>query len=288
MILAVLVAFPVLGDWKLVWSDEFERNSIDTNHWAFDIGNGRSSNGWGNHELEFYTSRPENAFVSNGVLHIVAIKEGYEGHGFTSARMKTHGLFCQKYGKFELRAKLPTGQGYWPALWLMPCDSGYGGWPASGEIDVMENRGRDPGTVLGTIHFGGPGARRDQSHGPAFKFPGRESVAAFHTYALEWSTNAIDWSIDGKSYERQTNWWSSGGKYPAPFDRPFYIIINLAVGGDFGGNPDAATVFPGEMQVDYVRVYDLVAEPAISSPRQSPGSVSSKRAIPVGSASGQR
>ncbi len=275
MILGLMACWAITsgarGDWKLVWADEFEGDAIDTNHWTFDIGNGRNS-GWGNHELEYYTSRPQNAFVSNGVLHIVAIQERYKGQNFTSARLKTHRLFGKKYGRFEFRARLPRGQGYWPALWLMPCDSVYGGWAASGEIDVMENRGSDPTTVLGTIHFGGQWPKKTQSHGPPFQFRDGGSVTDFHTYALEWRTNTIEWSIDGQRYETQTNWWTSGEKYPAPFDQPFYIIMNLAVGGDFGGNPDAHTSFPGEMQVDYVRVYDLV--PAAPQPVSSPASTS--------------
>src|SRR5262249_46366527 len=153
-------------------------------------------------------------------------------------------------------ARLPAGQGYWPGLWLMPENSVYGGWAASGEIDVMENKGGDPATVLGTIHFGGPYPANASSDGPRYTFPPGDSVTNFHTYLLDWTSSAIRWSVDNQLYETQTNWWSSGGPYPAPFDQPFHIIMNLAVGGNFGGNPDAATVFPGEMLVDYIRVYD--------------------------------
>jgi hypothetical protein len=172
--------------------------------------------------------------------------------------MKTFGLFDKTYGRFEFRAALPQGQGYWPALWMMPQDSVYGGWAASGEIDVTENRGSDPTTVLGTIHFGGQWPNNLQSHGPSFTFPAGDSVTNFHTYALEWTTNAIKWFVDDQLYETQTSWSSTGGGYPAPFDQPFYIIMNLAVGGNFGGNPDTNTLFPGEMLVDYVRAYDFV------------------------------
>ena len=246
-------SLPVGAQWSLIWSDEFGGTTLTATNWTFDIGNG--SGGWGNNELEYYTSRPQNVLVGGGYLHLVAQKEGYQGFNYTSAKLKTLGLFSQRYGRFEFMAKLPTGQGYWPAIWMMPRDSVYGGWAASGEIDIVENRGYDPKTVLGTIHFGGSYPNQAQSYGPAFTFPANDSVTNFHLYALEWTTNAISWSVDGQVYERQTNWWSSAGAYPAPFDQPFYLILNLAVGGNFGGNPDNTTVFPGEMLVDYVRVY---------------------------------
>ncbi|HWD20570.1 MAG TPA: glycoside hydrolase family 16 protein [Verrucomicrobiae bacterium] len=254
--------------WALSWQDDFNGNVIDTNHWKFELGNG--PHGWGNNELEFYTSRPQNAWVSNGLLHIAARRESYHGFAFTSAKLKTRGLFSQTYGRFEFRARLPVGQGYWPALWLMPENPAYGPWAASGEIDVMENKGSDPGTVLGTIHFGGTTPRNVHSDGPAYKFPTGEGVANFHLYAVEWTNNAIRWYVDDHLYQTQTSWWSATGRrdsaernpYPAPFNQPFYIIMNLAVGGNFGGNPTAATSFPGEMDVDYVRAYQWVADSA--------------------------
>lgn len=259
-----MTAFTVNAEWRLAWSDEFNGNAIDTNHWVFDIGNGRPGNpGWGNAELEFY--RSENAFVSDGLLHITARMENFGGQRYTSARLKTRGLFNQKCGRFEFRARLPQGKGFWPAFWLLPQNQIYGRWAASGEIDVMENRGADPSKVLGTIHYGGVYPKQTQSAGPSFTFPPGDSATNFHTYALEWATNSMKWFVDSTLYEVQTNWWSSGGKFPAPFDQPFYIVMNLAVGGRFGGNPDTNTVFPGETQVDYVRVYKDV--PAVSQAR---------------------
>jgi beta-glucanase (GH16 family) len=252
------------ADWQLVWSDEFTGNTVNTTNWTFDIGNG--SGGWGNNELEYYTSRPQNVYVTNGLLHIVARKESYSGYNYTSAKLKTSGLFSRKYGWFEFYARLPQGQGYWPAIWMMPRDAVYGGWAASGEIDIMENRGSNPTNVLGTIHFGGMYPNNTHSSGPSFNFPAGDSVTNFHLYALEWTTNAISWYVDNQLYETQTNWWSAGGAYPAPFDQPFYIIMNLAVGGNFGGNPDGTTVFPGEMQVDYVRTYGGSSPPPPPSP----------------------
>jgi len=244
--------FATYGDWKLVWSDEFNGTSIDTNHWKFETGN---HNGWGNHELEYYTDRPENASVSNGVLHIMARQESTNGFSYTSARMKGQGLFSKKYGRFEFRAKVPRGKGYWPALWLMPEHSSYGGWPACGEIDVMENRGNYPAVVQGTIHYAETNGDHLQST-EIFTFPQNEGADNFHNYVLEWTNNSIAWSVDGQVYETQTNWSTANAPYPAPFDQPFYIILNLAVGGAYAGSPDTKTVFPGEMQVDYIRVYD--------------------------------
>jgi beta-glucanase (GH16 family) len=257
------------GYWNLVWSDEFDGSSIDTSHWTFDVGNGYWSDstwiwGWGNNELEYYTSRTQNVYVANGVLHLVARNESYSGFSYTSGRVKSHGLFSKKYGRFEFRAKLPQGQGYWPALWLLPNypvfpRGQYGNWAASGEIDVMENRGSDPTTVQGTIFYGGewPGQAMSTQ---TYTLPSSGQTTEFHTYVLEWSTNSMRWYVDGQLFETQTSWWSSGAAYPAPFDQPFYIIMNLAVGGNYPGNPNVNTVFPGEVQVDYVRVYDYTTD----------------------------
>ncbi|MDR3460231.1 MAG: family 16 glycosylhydrolase [Verrucomicrobiae bacterium] len=268
-LLAAAILFGCLvnarGSWQMTWSDEFDGNTLNSNNWTFDIGNG--SGGWGNNELEYYTSRPQNVYVTNGLLHIVANKESYGGQSYTSAKLKTTGLFSKKYGRFEFKAKLPQGQGYWPALWMMPQDEVYGGWAASGEIDVMENKGNNPTNVLGTIHYGGMYPNNTHSSGPSFNFPAGDSVTNFHVYALEWTNNAIRWYVDNQLYETQTSWWSSSNPtntsirnpYPAPFDQAFYLIMNLAVGGNFGGNPDGTTVFPQEMQVDYVRVFDWAA-----------------------------
>jgi beta-glucanase (GH16 family) len=217
-------------------------------------------------------------FIKDGVLHIRALKESLHGCGYTSARIKTRKkdgspLFNQKYGRFEFRAKLPTGQGIWPALWLMPQDDKYGGWAASGEIDLMEARGQEPNKVLGTLHFGSrwPGNTHLSKD---YILPNKGTIADFHIYALEWEAGEMRWYVDGKLYQTQNFWWSSSklkgangalpaneaelNPWPAPFDQPFYIIMNVAVGGKFLGNPDKTTVFPAEMLVDYVRVYDKV------------------------------
>jgi beta-glucanase (GH16 family) len=240
------------GGWKLVWSDEFNGTLIDTNNWKFEAGN---HNGWGNHELEYYTGRPENAYVSNGLLHIVARREATNGFSYTSARMKTEGSFSWKYGRFEFSAKFPAGQGFWPAFWLMPDHSPYGGWPACGEIDMVENKGNYPAVVQGTIHYADSRGGSVHSSG-LYTFVQNDGVTNFHTYDLQWATNSIQWFVDGKLYETQDHWSTVRAPFPAPFDQPFYIIMNLAMGGDYGGNPDTNTVFPGEIQVDYVRVYE--------------------------------
>jgi beta-glucanase (GH16 family) len=259
----LLVCLPAcsLADWRLVWNDEFNGVAVDASRWTYDIGTGPPFPGWGNNELEYYTSRPQNVVLSNGLLHIIAQKENFGGAAYTSARLKTQGRFSTTYGRFEFRARLPTGQGFWPAFWLMPRDSVYGSWAASGEVDIMENRGQDPATVFGTLHFGGEYPTNTQSFGPSFKFQSGDSVANFHVYALEWSTNSFSWYVDDQLYETQTSWWSSGGPFPAPFNQPFYLLLNLAVGGHFVGDPNAGTVFPGELQVDYVRVYDYSPGP---------------------------
>jgi beta-glucanase (GH16 family) len=251
------------GNWNIVWSDEFNGSSISPNNWTFDIGNG--SGGWGNNEQEYYTSLPQNAYVSDGLLHIVGLKQSYDGYNYTSARMRTEGLFTTLYGRIAFRVKLPAGQGLWPALWMMPEDSVYGGWAASGEIDVMENIGRNPTNVFGTLHFGGPYPANTQSYGPNYNFLPGASVTNFNIYLLEWTTNAINWYVNGQLYETQTSWWSSSttntsdiNPYPAPFNEPFYVVMNLAIGGTLGGTIDNS-IFPADMQVDYVRLYNLTA-----------------------------
>ena len=267
LVLAALAASTCIGHagWQLVWSDEFDGTSVNPTKWTYDIGNG--SNGWGNNELQYYTSRPTNVYVAGGLLHIVARREvpKYNGFDYTSAKLKTQGLFSKKYGRFEFRARLPQGQGYWPALWMMPRDSAYGGWAASGEIDVMENRGSTPTITGGTIHYGGSWPNNVYS-GAEYVFPGGGVATDFHTYMLDWGTNYMKWYVDGVLYQTQTSWYSAGNPYPAPFDQPFYLIMNLAVGGNYGGNPDGTTVFPGEVQVDYVRVYDYVASSVPDAP----------------------
>jgi beta-glucanase (GH16 family) len=256
--------------WNIVWNDEFDGTTINPAKWRFDTGN---NSGWGNRELEYYTSRPQNAYASNGLLHIAARKEAYNGFNYTSARLKTQGRFAKQGGRFEFRAKLPAGVGFWPALWLLGDNFASVGWPASGEIDVMENKGSIPYQVQGTIHYS-DAANNHLQKTLLYNLPNGGSVTNFHTYTLEWLTNRISWYVDGRLYETQTSWSSSTGAYPAPFNQPFFIVMNLAVGGTYLGSPsaatiDAGTVFPSEMQVDYLRVYDLTPPLEISVMRQN-------------------
>ena len=251
------------GNWNIIWSDEFNGTAINPNVWTFDLGN---NSGWGNNELEYYTSRPQNAYVSNGLLHIVALQEAFNGYHYTSARMKTQGLFSRKYGRFEFRAKLPQGVGFWPGLWMLGTNISSVGWPACGEVDVMENKGSSLTNVQGSIHSGSDATK-------VYTLPGG-SVTNFHTYLLEWTTNAFLWYVDNLLYETRTNWSSSIGPYPAPFNQPFFLIMNLAVGGNYVGNPstnsiNTNSVFPGDLQVDYVRLYDQTAPLEISIVRSN-------------------
>lgn len=267
--------------WRLAWHDEFDGGTIDPDKWGFDVGNGFYSydaaqwiGGWGNDELQYYTRDPDNAFVQGGRLHVRALKESRDGFGYTSARLRTRrkdgtNLFSQAYGRFEFRAKLPTGQGIWPALWLLPEGSDYGGWAASGEIDVLEAKGQEPKRIQGALHFGGRWPANTFTVGEHFFAEG--TIADFHVYALEWNPGVIHWEVDGKRYATMDSWWSTSradGKggvrpgaesdlnpWPAPFDKPFQIVVNVAVGGKFLGNPDGTTPFPAVMELDWVRVW---------------------------------
>jgi autotransporter-associated beta strand protein len=251
----------------LSWQDEFDGTSIKPSLWTHDIGTGAQYGltGWGNNELQYYTDRTQNALVGNGMLTIRARAESYGGMSYTSARLKTEGLFSQLGGRFEMRAALPTGQGLWPAFWMLPETNTYGGWAASGEIDIMEARGQQPNRVAGTIHYGGSWPNNVWSESVR-TLPSGQTIADFHTYALEWDVSpspALRWYVDDVLYATKTNWWSSGGAYPAPFDKPFSLLVNLAVGGNYVGSPDASTPFPAQMQVDHVRVF-TAAPPAIT------------------------
>jgi len=240
------------ADWKLVWADEFDGpdgSPADTTKWSFNTGAG----GWGNGEWQYYTDRTYNAYIQDGALVIKARREDFKRSRYTSARLVTRGKGDWLYGRFEVRAKLPYGQGIWPAIWMLPTDVEYGRWPASGEIDIMELVGHQPARVHGTLHYGNPhtfeGDRYDLAEGT---FTGD-----YHVFALEWEPAEFRWYVDGYHYQTQTTWFTSStkGTYPAPFDRRFHMILNVAVGGAWPGFPDETTTFPQYMYVDYVRVY---------------------------------
>lgn len=261
-----LTTFPVVPvavaaepEWDLLWSDEFEGDSLNPDIWEHQTGRG-SPVGWGNNELQFYTSRPENTQVSNGTLKIIALKESYQGAGYTSARIRTKGKRDWKYSRIEVRARMPKGQGIWPAIWMMPTDDVYGTWAASGEIDIVELVGHEPDTIHGTIHYGA-GWPNNQHSGMAYRLPAGKFSDAFHVFTLEWEEGEIRWYVDGELYVRQNSWHTNGRyndtpyPFPAPFDQRFHMLINLAVGGNWPKPPDETTVFPQTLEVDYVRVY---------------------------------
>jgi len=248
---------PPATQWNIVWSDEFNGASVDANKWAFETGNGGSNPGWGNQELEYYTGRTNNAYVHGGMLHIIARQESTNGFSFTSARMKTQGLYAPTYGRIEWRAALPAGVGMWPGLWMLGANIGSVGWPGCGEIDVAETKGTELTQVHGSLHSGS-----DET--ATYTLPGGDSITNFHTYMVDWEPNFFSFSVDGHVYETQTSWTSALGPYPTPFNAPEFLLMNLAVGGNFVGNPSitsiaAGTAFPVEIQVDYVRVYGQTA-----------------------------
>jgi beta-glucanase (GH16 family) len=229
--------------WTLVWHDEFNAPSIDASVWNFEV----NGNGGGNNELQYYTAEPRNAFIENGTLVLQALKESYNGKQYTSARLNTDHKKDWLYGRVDVRARLPYGRGMWPAIWMLPSDWVYGGWPASGEIDIMELLGQEPGKIYGTIHWGQDAAHHISSGG-SYSLPNSASFAAgYHTFSLEWTADSLKWFMDDKQYHAEGD--------GAPFDKRFHLVLNVAVGGNWPGSPDASTLFPQVMQVDYVRVY---------------------------------
>jgi beta-glucanase (GH16 family) len=241
--------------YELVWQDEFDGIQLDLSKWEPQIGDGCPQLcGWGNNELEYY--RTENATVADGFLTITAREESFGGRSYTSARLRTRNQGDWTYGRFEMRAKMPIGQGIWPAFWMLPTDAIYGTWAASGEIDIMEYLGHQPEEVFGTIHYGGP-FPLNQSSSNGFTSGSGNFHDDFHEFVLEWEPCEMRWYVDGSLYATQTDWFSNGGPYPAPFDQRFHLLLNVAVGGNWPGQPDATTQFPQQMIVDYVRVYQL-------------------------------
>jgi len=241
-------------NWQLVWSDEFDGAagvSPDAAKWKFDIGVGPNNDGWGNAELEYYTDRPSNASLDgNGSLAITARRELYSGSGFTSARIKTIGLFDQAYGRFEARIKSPWGPGIWPAFWLLGSNVETIGWPQCGEIDIMEIRGQKPDMMNGTLH--GPGYSGGSSITKTFALENSRFDVDFHLFAVEWGEGYIDFFVDNTLYQRLT---PATVKGEWVFDQPFFILLNVAVGGNYLGFPTDQTPFPQTMFVDYVKVY---------------------------------
>ena len=235
---------------KLVWSDEFDYAGLpDSTKWSYDTGN----SGWGNNELQYYTDkRIKNAEVTKGMLNINVVKENYQGAAYTSARLLSKASGNWKYGRIEVRAKLPAGRGLWPAIWMMPTEQSHGDWPKSGEIDIMENVGYNPDSVFATVHTE---SYNHVIHTQKTKGLSITDLAtAFHVYAVEWSEKKIEIFIDKQKYFHFDN---EGTGYKAwPFDIKFHLLLNIAVGGGWGGKMGVDdSIFPRQMQVDYVRVY---------------------------------
>lgn len=271
------------NEWRLIWQDEFDGEHLDSTKWACEIGNGFFHGpernwvaGWGNDELQYYTSDSLNVAVRDGCLRITAQRESRGGCEFTSARLRTRAapgrsLFSMRYGRIEARASAPLGKGLWSALWLLPAVEHYGFWPASGEIDMIEIVGDRMDEYLGSLHFGAPYPQRSHvthTHG----FPRGQRIDDFHDYALEWDPGEIRWFFDGHCWARQSAWWSCSrsvdgrgqpprdktdlNAFPAPFDQPFELLVNLAVGGGLPGAPNASTVFPATFSIDHIRVFE--------------------------------
>jgi len=269
--------------YQLVWSDEFNGDKLDTSKWGYEV----NCDGGGNNELQCYTSSADNLKVNGGYLTITAKPQDINGKRYSSARINTKGKVAWKYGKFEIRAKMPKGDYLWPALWMMPRDSVYGGWAASGEIDIYEGRGQNPTEYQSTLHYGGSWPN-NVYQGSGAKKASADLTADFHTYTCTWTPDQISFALDGNTYYTRnlanTNFYSGRGKNPytgtgQPFDQPFFFIINLAIGGGFfGGQANALTVDMARgwanpnLVVDYVRAYQLSSNTVIVNPVPVPTS----------------
>ena len=263
--------------WRLIWSDEFDGNQLDLSVWEIMTGTGAAHGltGWGNYEAQYYHA--DNITVSDGFLRIEARHETRSSPGegrrsYTSGRIRSTGTpgygdgISVLYGRIEARIKLPVGYGLWPAFWMLPTNSPYGGWPVGGEIDIMEGMGRRPYRSTSAIHFGRSWPNNTHTHA-AFDFPDGQSIADFNVYAIEWEPGEIRWFVNEYHFWTQTSWWTRHSNNaanfmnPAPFDQPFHILLNLAIGGWFdptGTDNLDSSIFPVAMYVDYVRVYEMV------------------------------
>ena len=241
--------------WNIVWQDEFDKDSLDLTKWSHEIG----GHGWGNNELQFYTDSDSNSYVENGnlILKAQVVPQGIGSSKglryYSSARLRTYGKGDWKYGRIEVKAKVASGQGIWPAIWMLPTDWLFGGWPYSGEIDIMEHVGYDLGVVHGSVHTEAYNHKINTQRSSARKIANVDTE--FHVYSIIWDKDKISFFIDDVQYFLFEN--DQQGNYKTwPFDQRFHLLINIAVGGDWPGNPDNSTNFPRKMLVDYVRVYE--------------------------------
>ena len=267
LVAVVFLAFTSTGaqsldGWILQWSDEFDGTTLDGSKWRLELSEG-------DHGMSAYTSRPENLFVADGCLALQARKEEYSGNPYTSTQVSTRNKAYWKYGRFDIRAKLPYGKGMWPAIWMMPNNPAYGGWPRSGEIDIMENLGHDPRLLYSTLHHS---ADNQMLQGTWTAPEGQSLSDTFHVYTMIWDTNSFSFYVDSiHNYYNCTSWSPANVTYPKPFDQSFFMMFDLAVGGSWGGAPDASTIFPQKMLVDWIRVYKRDTTVAIRRPSEKRG-----------------
>jgi beta-glucanase (GH16 family) len=233
----------------LVWGEEFTDKKLNLSHWNQEIGNG--SGGWGNNELQYYTNSTKNTFISNGNLIIEARKEAIGGFNYSSGRMTTQSKKEFTFGRIDIRAKLPKGKGIWPALWMLGANINTVGWPACGEIDIMELIGSEPNKIHGTLHYRGPNGHLFKGSGVSL--PNGDFSQEFHVFSLVWEEDKIQWLLDDKVFYTMQK--SEFGNANYPFNAPQFFIFNVAVGGNWPGQPDASTIFPQALFIDYVRVF---------------------------------
>ncbi|MEE1972079.1 MULTISPECIES: glycoside hydrolase family 16 protein [Maribacter] len=237
---------------NVVLSEEFDTDGApNPDVWGFDIGRGPNGDGWGNQELQYYTDRPTNVAIENGNLKITVRQESFQGVGYTSARLLTKNRFEQAYGRFEARIQLPTGQGIWPAFWMLGADIDENPWPGAGEIDIMEYRGQNPTILVGSVH--GPGYSAGNAISKEYELRNDRFDTGYHIFGIEWSPVAINFYVDDVLYNQITPEDVTGEWV---FNKPFFLLMNVAVGGNFVGPPNSETRFPQTMLVDYVRVFN--------------------------------
>jgi beta-glucanase (GH16 family) len=250
----ITVASPYVAAQQPIWQDEFDGPKLDYSKWECEV----NAFGGGNNELQMFTDRRENVRVENGTLVIEARKDNPNIVGtmrdYSSARLRTKHRGDWTFGRIEVRAKLPKGQGVWPAIWMLPTEEKYGGWASSGEIDIMEFKGHETKKVYGSLHYGAAWPKNRFTTG-TFELSDGDFSSDFHVFSLEWRKGKMTWAVDGKPYQTLEKWDTEAAPFPAPFDQPFHLIMNLSIGGGFVGNPDASTVFPQRFEIDYVRVY---------------------------------
>ena len=238
--------------YTLAWSDEFNSPSVDAGVWTFETGDGCPNLcGWGNNELEYYTNRPDNLFFQDGKMIIEAKSESLGGKQYTSTRIKTEGKKTFKFGRIDIRAKLPKGKGIWPALWMLPQNNVYGGWPRSGEMDIMELVGHEPARIYSTVHYGpGPGSIQISRN---YSLAAGNFNDEFHVFSVEWKQDQMKFYVDGNLFSTVNS--TDFGANTYPFNEQFFFVANLAIGGNWPGSPDATTYFPQWLILDYIRVY---------------------------------